>query len=578
MKKFLILFAGFILAFSLAACTEETTTQGTNATTTTTQSDTETNGGTTTVLTCGEGYTLVGDKCILNATEDNEPVISGAEDTEITVGDTFDPMEGVTATDVEDGDLTASIIVNGSVNTNAIGANTLVYIVADSDGNEVRVTITVTVIGQSGCPVHEELVDGICVPIPPEEIVIMHGAVYEIDPFHEDYTGTNQLERQTLQRAVEEQYNVEIVYKNYPASAAWGPSRVTAIIQASVAGEPLSDIYWVTSDWIQELVNGNAIADVSSYMNTIGANIDRAYLDVGGYQGGVYAFESFKPTMSGGLYYNADLVEALGVANPTDLYLAGNWNWSTFEAWATQVQTALDGQVDEMYALGGMLSYYAKYMIPLNGGTLINKQAGRVGFNQAPALETYDFLTTLYNKGVFEPNPQYDAGSPLWMGGKVAMHPGDLWFMTADNRWGTIPFELGFVPYPIADDFDAEDYVSPIDGVAVMALASGMTPERQELVFRVWNALQLWKTDEETDAEFELSLMTKFDQQKYVDAFLSVYDSVYLDITNAIGISAYSENGWVANINGAIREGTSRTVVDQIAPIYEAALEDYLGT
>ncbi len=574
MKKFFILFAAIIFTFTLVACggetTQSTTTQSTQSTTTSSSTTSQ-----DTVLTCGDGFTLVGDKCIANSTEDNDPVISGTQNAEITVGNTYDPLDGVSATDVEDGDLTSAIQVNGSVDTDTVGVYTLVYIVEDSNGNQARVTVTVTVVGLEGCPIHHERVGDECVKIPAEEIVIMHGAVYEIDPFHADYSGTDQLARQELQRQVEEEYNVVILYRNYPASAAWGPDRVTSIIQASVVGEPLSDIYWITSDWIQELVKGNALADVSPYMNTIGANIDDAYSDIGEYKGGIYGFESYKPTINGGLYYNADLVENLGVENPTDMYLDGDWNWTNFEAWATQVQTALDGQAEEMYALGGVLSYYAKYMISLNGGSLINKQTGRVAFAQAPALETYDFLTTLWNKGLFEPNGQYDAGSPLWMGGKVAMHPGDLWFLSADNRWGTIPFEIGFVPYPSADDYTGE-YTSPISGVAVMALASGMTSEREQLVFRVWNALQLWKTDEQTDIDFELTLLTKFDKQKYVDAYLEVYDKVYLDITNAIGISAYSANGWVSNINGAIKEGTSRTVVDRIKPIYEAALDEYL--
>ena len=598
MKKLLLMVAAFFLTITLAACsgdgtqattesTTDTTTaistteNGTDTTTTisTTENGTDTTTTSTTTteesqITCGDGYTLVGDKCIINVTEDNGPVISGAENTEIIVGESFDPMDGVTASDIEDGDITASITINGSVDNETTGVYTLLYIVEDSAGNEARESITVTVVGLD-CPIHYELIDGECVKIPAEEVVIMHGAVYEIDPFHENYSGTDQLARQELQTQVESEYNVEIIYKNYPASAAWGPDRVTSIIQASVVGEPLSDIYWITSDWIQELVKGNALADVSPYMNSIGSSIDDAYLDVGGYQGGVYGFESYKPTMNGGLYYNADLVQNLGVDNPTDLYLDGEWTWSKFEEWSTEVQTFLDGQAEEMYALGGVLSYYAEYMLSLNGGSLINKQTGRVAFAQAPALETYDFITTLWNKGLFEPNGQYDAGSPLWMSGKVAMHPGDLWFLTADNRWGTIPFELGFVPYPVADDFD-DEYTSPISGVAIMSIASGMTPEREQLVFRVWNALQLWKTEEQTDADFELTLLTKFDKQKYVDAYLEVYDKVYLDITNAIGISAYSENGWVSNINGAIKEGTSRTAVDRIKPIYEAALEEYL--
>jgi hypothetical protein len=46
----------------------------------------------------------------------------------------------------------------------------------------------------------------------------------------------------------------------------------------------------------------------------------------------------------------------------------------------------------------------------------------------------------------------------------------------------------------------------------------------------------------------------------------------------AIGISPYDvESGWRRNINIAIREGNSRTVVMSIAPTYEAKLEEYLA-
>lgn len=555
MKKLMMLLSGFILVFALAACGGGTEDPG---------------------ITCDPGYTLVGEECVEDAVDSNAPVISGALDVEITIGDAFDPLTGVTATDSEDGDLTSSITVSGTVDNNSIGIYTLVYTVTDSDSDQDQVTRTVTVTGLDGCAVFYELVNGTCSKIPPTEVVIMHGAVYEIDPFHEDYSGTEQLERQEQQTAVEAQYNVYITYKNYPSSAAWGPNRVSSIIQASVAGEPMSDIYWVTSDWIQELVAGNALADISQYLNTTGSNIPDAYHDIGEYQDGIYGFESYSPTIDGGLYYNADLISSLGVANPTDLYLAGNWNWTTFEQWTTQVQTALDGQVDEMYALGGMLSYYAEAMTTLNGGSLINKQTGRISFAQAPAYETYDFLNTLYSKGLFEQSPQYDAGSPLWQSGKVAMHPGSLWFVTSDARWGGLTFELGFVPYPVGDSY-TDEYVSPISGVAVMTVASGMDAEKEALVFEVWNELQLWKTKEESDLAFELTLLTKFDQQKYVDAYLDVYDKVYLDIVNAIGISAYSESGWARNINIAIKDGSSRTAMSEIKPVYQTHLDDYLG-
>lgn len=50
-----------------------------------------------------------------------------------------------TATDDEDGDLTTSIAVSGTVNENLTGTYTLTYTVADAAGNTATETVTVTV-------------------------------------------------------------------------------------------------------------------------------------------------------------------------------------------------------------------------------------------------------------------------------------------------------------------------------------------------------------------------------------------------------------------------------------------------
>ncbi len=499
---------------------------------------------------------------------------SGLTELQIGIGEDYDPMAAVEAIDSEDGDITDRVNVSGTVDTDTPGTYTLTYTVTGSNNEAVTRTRTVIVLTEDGCAPNQELKNGDCVDIAPEVIRIMHGAPHEVDPFHENFSGTEQIQRQERQREVEQRLNVEVRYVNYPASAAWGPSRVTAIIQASVSGDPLADIYWSTSDWIQQLANGDAIAPIDQYLFTHGENIHADFHTIGSFGGKVYGFNPGNLTISNGLYYNADLVRSLGVANPTELYLDGEWNWSRFEQWASDTQTALSTQGDDMFALGGVLAFYAENMIPLNGGSLINAQAGRVAFHQNPALETYTFLNNLYTQGLFEENPAYDAGSPDWMAGKVAMHPGNFWFINADNRWGNIAFEIGFVPYPAADDYEGE-YVSPVSGVALYHIASGMTPEREELVFQVWNELQLWKTEEEMRNEFEMTLLTRFDDELYVEAYIDVYNKIYLELINAVGISPYGENGWRANINEAIREGTARTTVDQIKPIYDAAVEEY---
>lgn len=78
------------------------------------------------------------------------PVIHGAEDRTITLGETFDPKEGVTATDDTDGDITSKITITGNVDNQTRGTYELIYNVSDSAGNmatPVKRTITVIAIG-----------------------------------------------------------------------------------------------------------------------------------------------------------------------------------------------------------------------------------------------------------------------------------------------------------------------------------------------------------------------------------------------------------------------------------------------
>lgn len=83
------------------------------------------------------------------------PVIKGASDKTINVGDTFDKRKGITAYDSENGDLTSTIkvFVNGNekenVDTSKVGKSIVSYTVVDSGGLQTTVTITITVKNNS---------------------------------------------------------------------------------------------------------------------------------------------------------------------------------------------------------------------------------------------------------------------------------------------------------------------------------------------------------------------------------------------------------------------------------------------
>ncbi|WP_287867567.1 immunoglobulin-like domain-containing protein [Aeromonas sp.] len=74
-----------------------------------------------------------------------KPVFSGVTDTTLELGTPFDPMTGVSAHDEEDGDLTAQIKINGSVDSSKVGRYTLTYQVSDSADQLVTQQRNVTV-------------------------------------------------------------------------------------------------------------------------------------------------------------------------------------------------------------------------------------------------------------------------------------------------------------------------------------------------------------------------------------------------------------------------------------------------
>lgn len=73
------------------------------------------------------------------------PVLKGVFSKEITKGKSFNSMDGVTAFDKEDGDVTSNITVSGSVNTNVIGSYNLTYTIIDSEGTKSESTIVIIV-------------------------------------------------------------------------------------------------------------------------------------------------------------------------------------------------------------------------------------------------------------------------------------------------------------------------------------------------------------------------------------------------------------------------------------------------
>ena len=75
----------------------------------------------------------------------NQPPVINASNKEIVQGQEIDLLEGVTATDPEDGDLTKQISVTGTYDKDKVGTYNITYKVKDKENVEITKTITITV-------------------------------------------------------------------------------------------------------------------------------------------------------------------------------------------------------------------------------------------------------------------------------------------------------------------------------------------------------------------------------------------------------------------------------------------------
>lgn len=75
-----------------------------------------------------------------------KPILSGIKNSKINIGNSFNALTGITASDNNDGNLTSSIKVIGTVNTKKAGNYTLTYSVTDKAGNKISSKRTITVV------------------------------------------------------------------------------------------------------------------------------------------------------------------------------------------------------------------------------------------------------------------------------------------------------------------------------------------------------------------------------------------------------------------------------------------------
>lgn len=157
-----------------------------------------------------------------------------------------------------------------------------------------------------------------------------------------------------------------------------------------------------------------------------------------------YGYIAYKSTMTnyGILLYNQDLFDKYGVKTPYTMWREGNWDWDAF------VQMAQDIQSNS--GVRALTAEYHGYLLSLTAGEdSVAMKNGKLANNAASSKlrDAYRWLNNLKLNGQYKVLDQ-GLNSAGFISGQAVMYVADSWTLQAGERFGNLPFTLGYAPLP----------------------------------------------------------------------------------------------------------------------------------
>ncbi len=436
------------------------------------------------------------------------------------------------------------------------------------------------------------------------EIEIMVLPVNEYDPNDANYNGERKTEKRQLIAKIESEYNIDLVYKDYPAEAPWGPERVKWIFTGVLNGNDVGDIFLIDSSWIPTLARNSAIADLYNQKRETGIFTDYNYEQsknynlMAQYNSKVYAFASGDARPDHWLHYNQDLIDQYNLPDPATLWNNNEWTWSAFKDLLAQAQALFDAEAEkgEKWAFGGDYFDVAKGLVAARGGSFIKN--GRVLLTSQTVIDVYSELQALEDL-YWEPNGS-TVSTTNFKDGLVLFQTGGMWFYGASERWpSTLDFSISAVPYPRNDD-DASlsTYKIPIGYESMYAMRSVENGENglsSSILFNIFYDLTCGLKPESKstalspDEKYQAYLEARIDSAESVEAIMSVQKAEGLTYFEMIGVvsmslgdgSHYGPDGiyprsssLIVNTTG---DKTPSVVLGELQPIYQNELDQLLA-
>ena len=378
------------------------------------------------------------------------------------------------------------------------------------------------------------------------EIVIMcsSDSLADIDPFLDGYNESDKIYKQQAWLKAENDYNCKITVKEYPITG----NRKNWIKNMALSNMSECDIAVVSSNWIPEFAQEKAAVNIKYYYSLYGLKqMEPSLKQAGAYKDGVYvASYGLSPTATYvdlGLYYNLSWMESLGVKDPAQMFLNGEWNYTGFKQWVLETQSKLN---EGEFVFGGHPYSYYYGMSNAAGVKIADPYLVQANIASSKSKAACDLIYSLVQAGCCDENVSWAESDGGFIEGTTLMTTGHYWFIDNYKRWNSDMFgddtRYGYVPFPYPDDVKKEDTKIGVSGLSVLMYVAGRNyPDgvTTEDVYRAVNDMFLntvrnQQYDPQFDPEKEkrVLLRTKIDNLAsidcilYYDAFKVFYDAV----------------------------------------------------
>jgi len=229
---------------------------------------------------------------------------------------------------------------------------------------------------------------------------------------------------------------------------------MTVLTSSVLAGDPFADIMLLSGGWVLPAYHGNLIVPLDE-INLPGSDLfgPQIYSRFEGYLfGRPWSFVDSRPNTGGfSLGINLDLINAIGAANPVDLYNQGRWTWDAMlEIMRLATRDTTGDGIFDQFGIAGQPGDLAYYFIGANDGRMVDDDLN-YWLDHPNTIVALEFLEIIFREGLWEYDRAHGFDTGDWsrnffafQDGNSAFFPAVLWALND----GDLPFEFAVVPWP----------------------------------------------------------------------------------------------------------------------------------